>query len=159
MKLTMEAKKIMKTLRSEIMINAPAEHIWSVLADFASYPTWNPFLTDIRGNALFGKQLSIKAKLRHLPTIAFNATITTFQPPVQLGWRAIFWKGVFEAFHSFEIEQLADERCRLIHTEEFSGSLCKPIIFLLERGFRQGYQAMNETLKARVERKWMNEGK
>jgi len=140
-------------LRSEIIINATAEHIWSVLADFASYPTWNPFLTDIRGNAFLGKQLTIKAKLHHLPTIAFHATITTLQPPVQLGWRAIFWKGVFEVFHSFEIEQLADERCRLIHNEEFSGSLCKPVIFLLERKFRKGYQTMNEALKARVERR------
>ena len=34
----------MKELQSEIEINAPAERVWEVLADFASYPRWNPFI-------------------------------------------------------------------------------------------------------------------
>ena len=34
----------MKELRSQIEIEAPADRVWQVLTDFATYPEWNPFI-------------------------------------------------------------------------------------------------------------------
>src|SRR5215210_9363232 len=39
----------MKELHSEIEINAPAQRVWEVLTDFASYPQWNPFIRRASG--------------------------------------------------------------------------------------------------------------
>jgi uncharacterized membrane protein len=37
----------MKQLHTEIDVEAPAERVWEVLMDFASYPQWNPFIRNI----------------------------------------------------------------------------------------------------------------
>jgi len=33
----------MKQIRTEIIINAPAAAVWSIITDFDSYPRWNGF--------------------------------------------------------------------------------------------------------------------
>ncbi len=39
----------MKQLHTEIIVEAPAERVWELLTDFASYPQWNPFIRNISG--------------------------------------------------------------------------------------------------------------
>ena len=39
----------MRTLHSEIEIEASASEVWKVLADFGAYPVWNPFIRSISG--------------------------------------------------------------------------------------------------------------
>ncbi len=39
----------MNTVSAEIWIPAPPPAIWSVLADVASYPSWNPFIRHVAG--------------------------------------------------------------------------------------------------------------
>ncbi|MEI7695506.1 MAG: SRPBCC domain-containing protein [Chlorobium sp.] len=141
----------MKIIRSEITINASSEEVWSVLAAFHLYPEWNPFIRAVRGNLLAGKQLWFKARLDGLPAILFRATIRQFVPPVKLGWYAIFLKGIFEAYHYFEIEDFGSGKSRFINIEEFSGLLSGVVFFLLESRFKKSYQMMDEALKERVE--------
>jgi len=141
----------MKTIRSEIIIAASAEEVWSVLAAFHLYPEWNPFIRKVRGRGAAGERLWFKAKLDGLPPIFFRATIRQLAPPVKLGWYAIFLKGIFEASHYFEIEELGSGKSRFINTEEFSGMFSGAVLFLLESRFRRRYQMMDEALKERVE--------
>ncbi len=141
----------MKTIQSEIIIKAPVEEVWAVLQAFPLYPEWNPFIRAVKGKTLAEERLTVKAKLNGLPEIAFIVTIRSFVPPVKLGWQAIFLKGIFEAYHYFEIYQISPCRSRFIHREEFRGIFSSPILFLLRRSFSEGYQMMNEALKKRVE--------
>ncbi len=143
----------MKTMRSEIIINAPVQDVWAVLAAFPFYPEWNPFIREVRGNLSAGERLRFKAKLDGLPEIFFRAAIRTLVPPVKLGWHAIFLKGIFEAYHYFEIEELGSGKSRFINTEVFSGFLSGVAFFLLESRFRKRYRMMDEFLKTRVEGK------
>ncbi len=143
----------MKTIRSEIIINAPVQDVWAVMAAFHLYQEWNPFIREVIGNLSAGERLRFKAKLDGLPEIVFRATIRTLVPPVKLGWYAIFLKGIFEAYHSFEIEELVSGKSRFINTEEFSGLLSGVVFFLLESRFRKRYRMMDELLKKRVERR------
>jgi uncharacterized protein YndB with AHSA1/START domain len=46
-----------KEVFSEVEIQAPAERIWQVLTDFASYPEWNLFVPDLFSEKYF--QLSL----------------------------------------------------------------------------------------------------
>jgi uncharacterized protein YndB with AHSA1/START domain len=50
----------MKELHSEIEINAPAERVWELLTDFASYPQWNPFIRTISGQPTKGERLEVR---------------------------------------------------------------------------------------------------
>ncbi len=34
----------MKSLETDIIINAPIDPVWNILVDFDSYPEWNPFI-------------------------------------------------------------------------------------------------------------------
>jgi hypothetical protein len=141
----------MKTIRSEIIIAASADEVWSVLAAFHLYPEWNPFIRKVRGKIAVAERLWFKARIDGLPAIFFRATIWQLVPPVKLGWYAIFLKGIFEASHYFEIEELASGKSRFINTEEFSGLFSGAVLFLLESRFRKRYQMMDEALKERVE--------
>ena len=42
-----------RSIRTEIVIQAPAEAVWAVLTDFPSHPAWDPFLTRIEGAPLW----------------------------------------------------------------------------------------------------------
>ena len=39
----------MKVLETQIEIAAPAARMWEILADFATYPEWNPFIKRAAG--------------------------------------------------------------------------------------------------------------
>ncbi len=141
----------MKSIQTEIIINAPAEKVWTALTTFTLYEEWNPLISVVMGKASAGERLRVKVKLAGLPEISFDATVSSCVFPLRLGWEAIFLKGVFEASHSFTIEKLDDRMSRFIHAEEFSGILSAPVLFLLKARFCEGYRLMNEALKALVE--------
>jgi uncharacterized protein YndB with AHSA1/START domain len=50
----------MKELHSEIEIDAPAERVWHLITDFASYPQWNPFIRTISGPPTPGERLEVR---------------------------------------------------------------------------------------------------
>ena len=120
----------MKTIRSEIIIAASAEEVWSVLAAFHLYPEWNPFIRKVRGKIAVAERLWFKARIDGLPAIFFRATIWQLVPPVKLGWYAIFLKGIFEASHYFEIEELGSGMSRFILT-----SYIKPCKYNQNKGW------------------------
>ena len=36
-------------IKTENVINAPAERVWAEMTDFASFPDWNPFVRKAQG--------------------------------------------------------------------------------------------------------------
>ncbi len=85
---------------------------------------------------------------------------TTFRPRVlravpdqELRWlgRVVF-PGIFDGEHFFKIEPLEEgRRTRFIQVEGFTGLLVPLLRKNLDRGTREGFEAMNQALKARVE--------
>ena len=51
-------------LETTIEIDAPTERVWSLLLDFASYPSWKPFVREISGAPDVGARLVVR--LGHL---------------------------------------------------------------------------------------------
>ena len=47
----------MKELCTEIEIQASSEQVWQILADFARFPQWNPFIRRAKGQAKAGARL------------------------------------------------------------------------------------------------------
>ncbi|MEI6757321.1 MAG: SRPBCC domain-containing protein [Chlorobium sp.] len=143
----------MRVFQTEIVIDAPAENVWEILARFGRYPLWNPFIRSIVSLAGPSEQLQISVKLRGMPKISFKAALTTFDEPRKIGWHAVFFlEGMFEAHHQFEIKPLSSTQSRVIQREEFSGWLTDAALLLLAGSFRKGYRDMNRALKKEVEK-------
>jgi hypothetical protein len=49
----------MEHIRTEIDITASPAAVWHVLADFPTYPAWNPFVRPIRGDQAPGSMLHV----------------------------------------------------------------------------------------------------
>ncbi len=142
----------MKELRTEIEIGAPAERVWQILTDFASYPEWNPFVRRISGEAQEGTQLEVYLQPSGARGMTFRPTILKAEPSRELRWRGkLFIQGLFDGEHVFEIEQLAENRVRFVQRESFRGLLTSLLLRMLENDTRRGFEEMNAALKARAE--------
>ena len=142
----------MKELRTEIEIGAPAERVWQILTDFASYPEWNPFVRRISGEAQEGTQLEVYLQPSGARGMTFRPTILKAEPSRELRWRGkLFIQGLFDGEHVFEIEQLAENRVRFVQRESFRGLLASLLLRMLENDTRRGFEEMNAALMARVE--------
>lgn len=142
----------MRTLVTEIEIDAPAGRVWQILTDFARYPEWNPFIPHAEGEVREGARLSV----RIAPP---GGTAMTFRPRLQrvvmereLRWLGrLLLPGIFDGAHVFEIEPLTDARVRFVQFEHFRGVLVPLFWRSLDTQTRAGFTAMNEALKARAE--------
>ncbi len=142
----------MKTLRTEILIDALPKAVWSVLTQFETYPAWNPFILNIQGARAEGGRLEV---LIHPPggsAMTFRPTILRWQENKEFSWKGMLLvPGIFDGEHFFRIEATASGGSRFIHGENFSGLLVPLIWKRLEPNTRAGFEAMNTALKTVVE--------
>jgi hypothetical protein len=143
----------MKTVRTEIVIDAPPEQVWAALTGFGGYRAWNPCLRRIDGEAGPNQILHITIRFGWLPQIRFMARIDRISRNELLGWRGVLFFGLLEGQHWFELHPLDVGRTRLVHCETFSGVLASPLLALLSGVIRQSYEGMNLALNAIVEQK------
>ncbi|HZB83718.1 MAG TPA: SRPBCC domain-containing protein [Rubrobacteraceae bacterium] len=142
----------MKELHSEIEINASAQRVWEVLADFASYPRWNPFIRWVSGVARTGERLEVRMQPSGSTGMTFRPEILTAEPTRELRWLGhLLVPKVFDGEHIFTIEPLAEERVRLVQREIFTGLLVPFVMRFVEADTRRGFEEMNRALKERAE--------
>jgi hypothetical protein len=135
-----------REIRTEIVIAAPAERVWEVLTDFASYPDWAPMFNSISGKLQPGERLRVSFK--NGPTV--NPVIAELQPARVLEWQGkLLVGGVFDGRHRFELQPQGDKTL-LIHSERFTGVLI-PLFKRLIDKTEQNFVAYNEALRARAE--------
>ena len=141
----------MKSIRSEIHIQAPAEKVWAVLMDFNAYGSWNPLITEISGEARKGAKLRVKVRTGERSGMVFRPTILNLEPQKEIRWQGrLLLPGLFSGEHYFRIEQGGGETVRFIHGEHFTGLLVGLMGELLEDA-RDAFIAMNHALKMRCE--------
>lgn len=141
-----------KELRSEIEIQAPAEKVWRVLTDFASFPQWNPFIRRVSGDARAGEQLDVYVQPSGASGFGFKPTVLKVEPNRELRWLGQLWiRGLFDGEHVFLIEPLEEKRVRFTQSEVFNGVLVPLMARSLDTNTRRGFDEMNQALKTRVE--------
>lgn len=134
-------------IQTEIQIQASPAEVWEVFSDFASYPSWNPFVKSLTGNVMEGE--TIRAEL---PGMTFKPKVLSFTAPRQLIWQGhLFVKGLFDGKHSFELVDNGDGSTTFLHGESFKGILLPLFKGMLEKETKPGFEAMNRALKERVE--------
>ncbi len=141
----------MKELRTEIEIGAPKERVWDMLTDFEAFTDWNPFLQKATGTPAVGERLEIYIKPPGGMGMTIKPTVKTSDPGKEFRWRGkLLVSGLFDGEHVFELRP-TDGGCRLVHREEFTGILVAPMLALIGKKTRQGFEDMNAALKQRAE--------
>lgn len=140
-----------RSLETTVDILAPAEVVWSVLADTAAWSEWNPTLTRCEGKLEAGQRLVVTAQPPGRGAWTFKPTVLTVEPNAELVWRgSVAIPGLFVGRHYFRLEAEGESACRLVHGEQFSGLLL-PLMGGMLADTEKGFHAMNAALKARAE--------
>lgn len=142
----------MREIITAIEIAAPAERVWRILTDFASYPAWNPFIPEIRGEPTVGERLAVCIRPAGRKGTTFWPTLLNVVPQRELRWRGrVFVPGIFDGEHAFALEPLGARRVRFVQREAFRGLLVPLVWRWMAAPTRHGFGAMNRALKARAE--------
>jgi hypothetical protein len=141
-----------KQLRSEVEVEAPPDRVWEVVTDFAAYEQWNPFIVRAAGQPVPGSRLELHMRLRGQRTTTFRPEVLEAEPARRLRWLGrVLMPGLFDGEHHFTIDPAGPGRTRLVQQEEFRGLLARPLLALIARPTLDGFQQMNQALKARAE--------
>jgi hypothetical protein len=142
----------MKELRTEIEIQASDQRVWQLLTDFASFPKWNPFIREAKGEVKIGARLVIHLQPSVASAMTFKPTVLTVEPNRELRWLGqLLVPGLFDGEHTFTIETLAANRVRFTQREVFTGLLVPLFARSLDTDTRRGFEEMNQALKSRAE--------
>ncbi len=140
-------------LRAEVEIDADPETVWSVLADFAAYPDWNPFIDLIEGDQEVGARLRVRIRPSDGRGMTLKPHVTAVEPGRAFGWLGTL-SGVphiFEGAHRFELEPIdGGRRTRFVQSERFRGILLPFVRRSVLPSTLRGFQAMNRALADRA---------
>jgi hypothetical protein len=141
----------MKSIRTEIHIEAPPETVWQVLTDFRQYPDWNPFMPHAEGDIREGATIEVRIEPPGGRGMTFRPTLRRVEPNRELRWLGrLLLPKLFDGEHIFELHP-AEEGTRFIQRENFGGLLVPLLWGTLEGATRRGFEAMNQALKERAE--------
>jgi hypothetical protein len=141
-----------KELHTEIEIDAPAERVWELLTDFASYPQWNPFIRTISGQPITGQRLEVRIEPPGGRGMTFKPMVLNAEDNRELRWLGhLLVAGLFDGEHSLAIQPLDENRVRFIQREVFRGLLVALFASSLDTNTQRGFEEMNRALKERAE--------
>ncbi len=141
----------MQTLHAQIDIQAPAEHVWSIVSDFTRYPEWNPFITSVWGEQRVGARLHVTIEAPGTKPVHFRPRVLDYRPGWGIRWKGSLWvSGLFDGRHSLIVERLDASTSRFITHEEVTGILL-PFLGKAMKASQQGFEEMSRALKARAE--------
>ena len=142
----------MKSLETEIVIDAPVEEVWNTLMDFESYAEWNPFIKSIKGKAKVGAVLENTLSLKEGSTQIFKPKILVLTPQQEFRWLgSMFFKGLFDGEHYFLLSSINSSQTKLTHGEKFSGLFAGLIMRAIRADTQKGFDQMNKALSKRLE--------
>ncbi|MEL6832093.1 MAG: SRPBCC domain-containing protein [Bacteroidota bacterium] len=142
----------MKSISTQITINAPVEQVWAVLTNFSAYPEWNPFIQSISGEAKEGSHLAATIQPPGQSAMTFRPTVLRAEENREFRWLGkLFIKGLFDGEHYFIMTPIDEHSTRFEHGENFRGLLAGLIMSKIAGSTKAGFEAMNQALKARTE--------
>lgn len=136
-------------IRTAVEIDAPREQVYAVLADFKSYPEWNPYHRKIEGNLKVGSKMTIHVTRPDGKEVKVPPHMMRVVENEEITWGGGI-KGIFHGVHSFILESPSSGKTLLKHNEDFSG-IAIGFADLPPDVIAAGYQQMNMALKYKLE--------
>jgi len=142
----------MREISSEIEIYADQSDVWEVLVNFDNWAEWNPSVKEAKGTGTLGSKVNLTmASPEGKKGKAYTVTITTFEAPRSLRWRAVMMAG-FLMTNDRSLELISTGgSTRVVNTEHFSGMLVNLFWGKLQSFVPGSLKKMNEALKEKAE--------
>lgn len=138
----------MKTIHSEIKIEASPSRVWKILTSFHEYEQWNPFITSIKGIVATGNRITVKIQPINSSSMTFKPTVLSYVQNKEISWQGkLFIKGLFDGEHTFRLIDNNDGTTTFIQSETFRGILVPLFSKMIENNTLQGFHLMNQKLK------------
>ena len=142
----------MRSIHTEIEVEASEDRVWDVLTDLPRFPEWNPLIPEARGEVKEGAHLRVCISPPGMGRSRYRLRVLTVVPKREFRWLGRFLvKGLIDGDHRFLIEPRGKHRVRLVQSENFSGALVPIVGARLLKNMRRGFDMMNEALKRRAE--------
>lgn len=143
-----------KEIKTEILIHATPEKVWSILTDFENYPNWNPFIKSIKGDVHVGNKITARIEPPEAKGMTFKPKILTLETNKELTWLGHFvFTGLFDGEHKFELIDNGNGTTTFKQSEKFKGILLPLFNKLLDTNTKRGFEEMNRKLKELAEQK------
>ena len=140
----------MRSILTNVTIDAPPAAVWRVLVDFPAYSRWNPFIRHIEGNMRVGAKLRVTVETPGRRPMTFRPIVRVVDTARELRWLGrVLMPGLFDGEHAFVMESEGGG-CRLRHEERFAGILVGAFAGVLA-DTAKGFDTMNAALKDRAE--------
>ena len=147
----LNATAMAKEIKTEILINATPEKVWSILTSFDNYPNWNPFIKSIKGEAKVGNKIKVCIHPPNSKAMTFKPRVRAFETNKELRWLGhLLFPGLFDGDHEFQLIDNGKETTTFKQSEKFKGIL---VGLLNLENTKKGFEAMNEKIKEMAERK------
>jgi len=135
-----------------LSIDAPAERVWWVVCDLASYAEWNPFVVSCASTLVVGDPISMRVRLFPWFAQPQREQILAHEQGRLLCYGLPRSRlGALVSQRSHEVTPVGASRTRYVSHFELSGWLAPLVEFLLGRRLRAGFSAMSAALQARAE--------
>lgn len=142
------------SINTEIEIAAPASVVWEELTDGTSYPEWNPFVKHLSGDLVVGNRLNVTIQSEGNAPMDFTPEVLAATDSVEFRWVGkLGFRGIFDGEHYFILEETNQGTTILHHGENFRGILAYPLIALIGVDTENGFESMNQALRARAEQR------
>lgn len=138
-------------LEHRIGIAAPVAAVWDVLADLDGWSSWNPLNPKASGRLSIGAPLQLELRVPDEAPTTQTVSVIDWVPNAQLVWAAKYGGGLVTSARYLELEALSDDGCVFSNGELFRGLGARFIPRRLRARTRQGFAALGEALKRRVE--------
>lgn len=142
----------MKEIKGSVMINVPADKVWTVLSERAMYKEWNPFTTQLSGELKEGNLLDVVVVLPDRPDTRFKSKVMKLESGKEILTKGAVKKGLLSSEHSFLIEPIEDNKCVFSQKVVFRG-LGVYFSGKVIKASQTALTKMNEELKKRCEKK------
>jgi len=141
-------------LERRIGIQAPDEIVWEILSDIPGWGSWTGIYPKARGEIRIGNRWTVELALPGEPPRTINPVILDWAPYDHIHWRLDLLRGWARTVRYLEIEKMGEENVIFSNGEIFDGTFGPFIARRLRRKLLDGFEAMNEELKARSEALW-----
>jgi hypothetical protein len=143
-----------KEIKTEILIHATPEKVWSILTNFNDYPNWNPFIKSIKGEAKVGNKITARIEPPEAKGMTFKPKVLAFDANKEFRWLGhLLFPGLFDGEHKFELIDNGDGTTTFRQSEKFRGILVPLFKKMLDNNTLNGFNHMNAKIKELAEQK------
>ena len=131
-------------------IEAPKDVVWSVIADFAAYAEWNPFVVACSSELRVGAPMAMTVRLgdRQREQVEFVSRVVEGE---LFEYRMKPVGPLLHSYRQHEVASQADGRALYRSTFELNGWLAPLVGAILSGPLHDGFKGMTDSLVSRSE--------